>query len=730
VKFSNDVLKIGTPVKVNLENISATQVDYTWYLDGEKISNTGDSYTPTEDDLEKMLSVTVTADGVDYTCAMYISELPVVYINTDSGEAVASKEEYEGATFKLQGSSEYDDTSQLYDGEISIRGRGNYTWEHEKKPYKIKLDTKTNILGMGESKHWVLLAEYMDYTHLRNSIFPYISEQLGMEYTADMTPVAVVLNGEYNGMYYIAENVRIAENRVNIYDWEETAEDIAKAVYKANKSSGMTKTQRDELEELLQQDLTWVTTNTFTWDGKSYTVSDYVTLPDDITGGYLLELDTYDYYHTKQVSDFETDGQQPIQFKSPEYAVTNDSMYNYAKDYIQAFEDSVTADDYYTEYDGDNLHYSELFDMDSLVKYWFTLELSANCDGMRFSNFMYKDFDSLFKMGPAWDYDWTWNASYVVPTNEWWTSQSYYNDTEHWYKYLTKDPYFIVQAYEQYQEIKPSLDELTKTNGLIDTWASKYEKSAVADLKKWHSDTSYATEVQSLKEYGTARFSWLDEQFSSVETLAKSLGYTSSDKLQVSSITNEDNSVKVTAQVTDDSATGVTFHVNGILVGSSTIENGTATITVPSNLLKEDSTALNTVQIRLVDSDGEYITSSESNDKNINNNRNPWDNWSNWWEEDSSSSTSSSSSDVLSNFATFTTADLGITEVSATLLGDLNCDGYVNILDVTLFKNYTISPNDCNISAVGLKNADLNHDDDISNIDLLMLKKQILNLVD
>jgi hypothetical protein len=341
-------------------------------------------------------------------------------------------------------------------------------------------------------------------------------------------------------------------------------------------------------------------------------------------------------------------------------------------------------------------------------------------------------------MGPAWDYDWTWNASYVVPTNEWWTSQYYYNETDHWYKYLTKDPYFIVQAYEQYQEIAPSLDALTEDGGLIDTWASKYEKSAEADLNKWHTDTDYQTAVDEFKAYGSARFSWMDEQFSSVETLASSLGYTASDKVEVTSITNEDGTVRVTAQVTESSATEVTFHVNGILVGSANVTDGTATISVPSSLLKDDSTALNTVQVRLKDSTGEYLTSSSGSSSNGNsyggwgsndwsNSRNPW---SNWWEDDTDTSSSSDDGTVLSNFKTFTLAELGVEKASATLLGDLNCDGVVNILYVLSFKDYRLYSNQGtnHVTAVGIINSDLDQDGECaSTLDLFLLKKKILN---
>ena len=49
----------------------------------------------------------------------------------------------------------------------------------------------------------------MDATHLRNEIMPEISRMVDMEYTADSKAVAVILNGEYNGVYHLSENVRI-----------------------------------------------------------------------------------------------------------------------------------------------------------------------------------------------------------------------------------------------------------------------------------------------------------------------------------------------------------------------------------------------------------------------------------------------------------------------------------------------------------------------------------------
>ena len=110
----------------------------------------------------------------------YESKLPVVYITTEGGVKITSKEDYVNATMKIQGNDTYTDSEILYDGEIEIRGRGNSTWNMPKKPYKIKLDKKSNIFDMGKHKHWVLLANYSDASLMRNTLAYNLSGSLGM----------------------------------------------------------------------------------------------------------------------------------------------------------------------------------------------------------------------------------------------------------------------------------------------------------------------------------------------------------------------------------------------------------------------------------------------------------------------------------------------------------------------------------------------------------------------
>ena len=103
-----------------------------------------------------------------------------------------------------------------------IRGRGNSTWKLPKKPYKIKLakpaegEAPVNLFGMGTNRHWVLLANAMDPTIIKNRITYRLGEKLGFAFTPQCVPVDVIMKSDtdsthnvYLGSYYLAEQVRV-----------------------------------------------------------------------------------------------------------------------------------------------------------------------------------------------------------------------------------------------------------------------------------------------------------------------------------------------------------------------------------------------------------------------------------------------------------------------------------------------------------------------------------------
>ena len=161
--------------------------------------------------------------------------LPVLYILTENNAAITSKDDYINATYYLdnQGLSDYQSIgSKAEPLAMEIKGRGNYSWSgFDKKPYRIKLADKQPLLGMKKSKHFTLLAHADDSNDrkgfMRNAVGFELSKLIGMTYTPDAKPLEVVLNGDYIGLYFLTENIRVDKDRVNIVEQEDEETDAS-----------------------------------------------------------------------------------------------------------------------------------------------------------------------------------------------------------------------------------------------------------------------------------------------------------------------------------------------------------------------------------------------------------------------------------------------------------------------------------------------------------------------
>jgi len=159
-------------------------------------------------------SISIRSEAEEYSVIVKTG-LPVVYIDTENAKAVNSKTVDVPAVLKVKGCGEYADQKQMG---CFIRGRGNTTWSWPKKPYLVKLDKRTSMLGMPEHKRWVLLANFMDRTLMRNLVSMKVSSLTSLAWTPRCVPVELVLNGKHLGSYLLIEQVRVDENRVNISD--------------------------------------------------------------------------------------------------------------------------------------------------------------------------------------------------------------------------------------------------------------------------------------------------------------------------------------------------------------------------------------------------------------------------------------------------------------------------------------------------------------------------------
>ncbi len=565
--------------------------------------------------------------------------LPRVNLYTDSKKAVTTKE-YEGATMSIELTDRYADYTNLYTteegGDIEIRCRGNSTYETTsnrlgdsgKYSYKIKLDTKVNMLGMGKSKHWVLIANYYDVTNMRNKLVYDLSGAMGLTYTQSRW-VVVYLNGEYQGLYTLCESIRIEGDRVDITDWEDRAETVAETIAL---KEGFTKDQTKELKNAMESDLSWITTGTF----RQYKISDYIDLSDvDITSGYLLE---YDMRQDGDTSKFTTGKGVKIQLDSPTALDTNPEMFNYVKGIIDDMEEAFYSETFCTN---EGVHYSEFVDMQSLIDYFMIFHLFKNIEFGWLSIFLYIE-DGTIYFGPCWDFDGS-SGNQVTLYEDWMNPERwfYMDGRAEWWKELCGDPYFVALVEERWQEIRPLLDLYMES---LPQWNNYIAAEAKANFnhfgapKNWYiggACKSFASEYSTLVTWLNKRIAWLDTQWSmrdpniegrglqSSEKITMSLTYADGTELSPDTLTvagaasdflydlSRKDSLKLTVSTQHTTHRYMLIYVNGQLVGKNVLDMNTpATVTVPRAFLNTEPGAVNVIYMVGINHENSYYRAS------------------------------------------------------------------------------------------------------------------------
>lgn len=285
--------------------------------------------------------------------ATYSGSLPVLYIQTENSAPIESKEVYLNATYYLDamgmpgveniGSEEAPLT-------MEIRGRGNWTWRgFDKKPYRIKLTDKQALLGMKKSRHFALLAHADDSKgFMRNAVGFQLSRMIGLDWTSADQPLEVVLNGEYIGLYFLTETIRVDKDRVNITEQEDEEKDAS-----------------------------------------------------NITGGWLVEIDNYD--SDPHVEIKEGDGARIIfTYKSPE--VLSEEQENFLITEMTRMNELIYGDKNSTAI-------WNYIDIDALARFYIVQELMDNYESFHGSCYLHRERGEgqKWKFGPVWDFGSSFN---------------------------------------------------------------------------------------------------------------------------------------------------------------------------------------------------------------------------------------------------------------------------------------------------------------------------------
>ena len=311
----------------------------------------------------------------------YTTDLPVISIGT-GGKSISSKTDYVPCivnTFNVESDL------ALNDAAGGIRIRGNSSRAANPPPYRIKLDTKANLLGLNngaKAKSWVLL-NYPDgaVESIKNDIAfrlgRYLLEPEG-GYCTDARFVHLYINTGFCGTYLLCEQTQVNKHRVDVNEPE-----------------------------------------------NGYTGTDV---------GYLVEIDNYSeppYFRVDYEKAYASDiSQKSRTFRSASYSIKSDVYSQEQKDFIANYVRGVfkiiyyaCEENVYLKFDENyNVVYAEfgdawetvanVIDIDSFVDMYILYELMHDNDVGEGSFFMCVDFSEGSKhkkltLTAPWDFNWT-----------------------------------------------------------------------------------------------------------------------------------------------------------------------------------------------------------------------------------------------------------------------------------------------------------------------------------
>lgn len=139
--------------------------------------------------------------------------LPRIVIETENLQEIKDRETEIPAKLQIWGDSSPE--SEIL--ELTIRGRGNTSWfGTPKRSYKIKFETKSEILGMPSNTDWALIANYADKSLIKNHLVYSLSAQLKSYYSPRSRLIELYVNKLYLGVYLLTETIKVGKHRVNI----------------------------------------------------------------------------------------------------------------------------------------------------------------------------------------------------------------------------------------------------------------------------------------------------------------------------------------------------------------------------------------------------------------------------------------------------------------------------------------------------------------------------------
>lgn len=93
-----------------------------------------------------------------------------------------------------------------------IKGRGNTSWDADKKGFNITFDSAVKVGNMQKCKKFSIISNFQDASLTRNRLLYDLADEIGVPYASDSRFTEVYVNGEYIGNYQVCEKVDVGKN--------------------------------------------------------------------------------------------------------------------------------------------------------------------------------------------------------------------------------------------------------------------------------------------------------------------------------------------------------------------------------------------------------------------------------------------------------------------------------------------------------------------------------------
>ena len=350
-----------------------------------------------------------------------------------------------------------------------MKGRGNTSWNADKKGFNVTFTDAIQLAGMEKCKKFSLISNFQDAAMARNRILYDMADAVGIPYSSDSRFIDLYTNGTYQGTYQMCQKIDVGKNT-------------------------------------LMSDI----------DSEDYL--------DPETGGVKADFSFVTEIDSSPAADdfhFSVQNGNNLTMKSPELEAADPNIAA-VRGYVKSKFNAM-----YLKLSGNAADTGDYIDLDSLAKVYLINELGKNWDSGAASFFLtYKPDENgkyKFYACPVWDYDNSLGNANGVANDLRRMGLSDYTLPSGWFSTVKggyAGPNFLATSAKNtavmdtvhnvwFEDFLPAIDTLTSTGvntGDLyssDVYRSIIKDSAEMNYKIWElvTNTSWIADHSSVRQY-------------------------------------------------------------------------------------------------------------------------------------------------------------------------------------------------------------------------------------